>query len=429
MQAGEVGEDLIRSVTVDGAKVTVEINESFKKKYLTNDFFAEYEGIDLAQLDYSIQIMPFVMNVISIVWISGRTYFIDSMDQELYASLNTVKEVLKRLFPKTSWKGKLIARKLVKNSFTPVNDSRKRVALLFSGGVDSTASSLYHRKKRQLLVTAWGHWDLPLHDKELWSTRSKHLKAFAAEYGHDTTFIRSNYFSFLNRRVLDAISLEIPSWRIFAVEGIGWAGLVAPLLLLKGYPVLLHGSTISWDFPYPAAANPFIDDNIRFAGVGLKHDLFDSNRLEKCQLIADMVRKYQLNKPFIRVCEEKIVRNCCHCQKCVRTILEFLVLGENPRDFGFSIDLEKAMERTRAVIRGNAMVSTTVWHMGHIQDYLLAKKKRGEYVHPGFEWIFSLKLHNRKTFDIRHATRVKWTDFIDFLPTIKVPERYQSALR
>ena len=246
--------ELFDAVAVNKNEIRVEINHEFKKRYLLSDFFAEYDDdIDLSRLDLSIQIMPCLMNVISIVWISGKQYAIESMDEELYYSLIKVKEVLKRMYPKTRWRGELLPRKLVKNSYKNQQNGheKERMALLFSGGLDSTTSSLYHKDKKQLLVTVWGHWDLPLYDKKLWKIRKEQLKDFGKQYGHENTFIKSNYYSFLNRPVLDNLSSEISSWRIFTVEGIGWAGLAAPLLLLKGYPYLAHASTITWDFQYP----------------------------------------------------------------------------------------------------------------------------------------------------------------------------------
>ena len=157
-----IQEPLIESVTVNKNHIKIEVNKQFKEKYLTGNFFAEYDkDIDLSKLDYSIQIMPFIMNVLSIVWISGKDWYIDSMDQDLYASLDTIKEVFRRMYPRTKWEGRLIPHRLVKN-VPPFKPDTNRIALLFSGGLDSTTSSLYHREKKQLLITAWGHWDLPL---------------------------------------------------------------------------------------------------------------------------------------------------------------------------------------------------------------------------------------------------------------------------
>ena len=218
MYAAKTEVDLIDSVTVHKNEVRIAINKDFKKKYLLGDFFAEYdENIDLTELDYSIQIMPFIINVVSIIWISGKDYYIESMDQELHESLKKVKEVFKRMYKRTQWEGNLIPRKLVKNTYKHKlkKESKERMALLFSGGVDSTASSLYHKDKKQLLVTVWGHWDLPLHDKKLWAIRKQQLIDFGSSYGHENSFIKSNYYSFLNRPVLDNISPEISSWRIF----------------------------------------------------------------------------------------------------------------------------------------------------------------------------------------------------------------------
>ena len=424
--------NLLESVTVDKNRVHCVINKEFKKKYLTQDFFAEYdEDVDLTKLDYSIQIMPCIMNLVSIVWISGKDYFIDSMDEELFHSLEKVKEVIKRMYKKTHWNGRLIPRKLVKNTYDFAHDkhNKERMALLFSGGVDSTASTLFHRDKKQLLVTVWGHWDLPLSDKKLWNTRKKQLIDFGKQLGHKNTFIKSSGYSFLNRTVLDKISPEVSSWRIFVVEGIGWAGLVAPLMLLKGYPVLRHASTITWDFDYPAAANPFIDNNIRFAGVGLEHDMFDVNRIEKCALIADICKHdnamKRLPKPFVRVCEEKIVENCCRCQKCVRTILEFIIVGENPRDYGFAINPEHVINNSQKFMKGHTTGATTVWHFKHMQEILRKREKAGETIPEGLRWILSVNLAKKITTEVKNQRKINWADFLDLLPGIEIPAKFR----
>ena len=397
---------------------------------MLDDFFARYDAdVDLTQLDYSIQIMPFIMNVISIVWISGKDYIIESMDEELFASMEKVKEVFKRMYPRTKWNGNLIPRKLVKNTYkhTQSKNEKERLALLFSGGLDSTTSSLYHKDKKQLLVTVWGHWDLPLSDRKLWETRKGQLTDFGKAYGHDNTFIRSNYYSFLNRQVLDHISSEISSWRIFTVEGIGWAGLVAPLMLLKGYPELRHASTITWDFNFPAAANPFIDDNIKFSGVRLKHDLFDMNRLEKCEFVGNICRTENLDKPFIRVCEEKTVGNCCHCQKCVRTILELIIAGEKPKDYGFNIAPEVALRKSKQFMRDHTNGATTVWHFMHMQRKLQERAKKGERIPEELTWMLSVDLKKKITTDIKGQHRINWLDFKDLLPEIELPKHVNRS--
>lgn len=425
-------QELITSVKVEKNVIKISINEDFKRKYLHGDFYARYEkDINLEKLDYSVQILPFIMNIVSIIWISGKTYSVKSLDQKVYESLKTVKKIFKTMHSKTKWKGKLIPRKLVNNSFTnPIHDNedKEHVALLFSGGLDSTSSSLEHRHKKQMLITVGGHWDLPLNDKKLWKTRKKELRAFGKKHGHENSFIKSNYSSFLNRWVLINLSPEIASvWRIFAVEGIGWLGLCAPIMLLKGYRTLLHGSTISWDFNYPAIANPFVDNNLFVAGARLLHDQFHLNRLQKCQLIAKLCKEENLERPYIRVCEEKIIGNCCKCQKCLRTILELVLIGENPHDYGFYEPVEPALKKSKKFMEQHKTGATTVWHFMHMQKHLQEKVAQNKAIPEDLRWILSVNLKKKKTTEIKGQTKVDWRDYQKFLPDLAIPDPLEKA--
>ena len=423
--------NLIEDVLVTKNHIEVKINKGFKNKFLKKqDFYATYDAdLNLEKLDYSLQVLPFVSNVISIIWISGRTYYIDSIDAEFYESLKTVKEVFRRMYPRTKWNGELIPRKLVKNSYTSQRKpgERERTALMFSGGLDSISSSLHHRDKKQLLVTVNGHWDLPLYDKKLLRKRRKQLEAWGTKYGHENSFIDSNYYDFLDRWLLDNYSEEISSWRIYTVEGIGWAGLAAPIMALKGYPTLLHGSTITWEYNYPACANPFIDDNIYFGGMHLKHDLFDMHRLGKCDYVAKLCREEGIDKPFIRVCEEKTATNCHTCQKCIRTIIELYMAGEDPNDYGFYCDVDKVLNKSKKFMAKHGTGSTTVWHFMHIQKRLQEKRARGEEIHKGLKWVLNVNLKKKLTSEIKNQRKLDWRDYVDLLPDIKVPDHIDLA--
>lgn len=428
VNSGEV--NLIDELSVTKNRIDIKINAGFMKKFLTNNFYALYEeDLDLTKLDDSVLVLPFVSNVIAIIWISGRTYFIDSIDQDFYESLRVVKEIFRRMYPKTKWDGELIPRKLVKNNlcYHPEPEEKERTALLFSGGLDSITSSINHRDKKQLLITVNGHWDLPLWDKQLLKERKKDLCAWGKENGHENSFINSNYYDFLNRPFLDTYSPEITSWRIFCVEGIGWAGLAAPLMALKGYPTLLHGSTITWEFNFPACANPFVDNNIRFCGMRLKHDLFDMHRLGKCEYIGDLCKTGCIKAPYIRVCEEKTVGNCAKCQKCIRTILELVVAGEDPRAYGFSCDIEKVLRNSEEFMDSHGTGATTVWHFMHIQQKLRAKIALGEKIPKGLEWLLTINLKKKITTEIKNQHKVDWRTFVDLLPDIEIPEHIEPA--
>lgn len=170
-------DNLIQSMHIDRNHLKISVNQNLKLRFLRDDFFAEYdEDIDLNALDSSLVTMPFVLNVLPIVWISNRDYSIDSMDEDLYHSLEKIKKVYERLYPKTSWTGNLIPRKLVKNKpLVSLKDSKDHIALLYSGGLDSLCASLMHMGQHQLLITAWGQWDVPLERGEIWQVRKRAL--------------------------------------------------------------------------------------------------------------------------------------------------------------------------------------------------------------------------------------------------------------
>ena len=94
------------------------------------------------------------MNVISIVWFSGKMYYIDAMDKELFHSLSVIKQVFKRFYPNTSWEGELVPRRLVKNKPVAelIPEAAERHALMFSNGLDSTCAAFLHEEKSLLLI-------------------------------------------------------------------------------------------------------------------------------------------------------------------------------------------------------------------------------------------------------------------------------------
>lgn len=408
--------DLIEQIMVRRNRLEVVVNKEFKQAYLHEDFFVEYdEDIDLEKLDYSLVTLPFIMNVISLVWISGKDYYIDSMDHEVYHSLGRIKKIFKIFYPETSWNGRLIPRKIVKNDPLIVSEDAERIALLFSGGVDSISSSFAHRDKQQLLITAWGQSCLPLTDPDFWYKFKSHLTAYAERYGHTNAFIKSNYYYFLKLKKLSHLSPEIVTWRINTIEDIGWTGLIAPILIQKGIPRLYIASSDTWNFPYPSAANPYIDGNISFAGIRIKHDQFDFSRYDKISCIVSLCRHHFVTRPPLIVCQKQGgVVNCRHCEKCLLTSLSLFALGEDPKDYGFSLTMEQAEENTKNLIESGRLSSNGIWQFADLQQKI--KEKHLTVL----DWLLAMHFDELKPYDIRKAKKVDWAVLQQMFPDIKL---------
>ncbi|MBA3751685.1 hypothetical protein H0X06_02690 [Candidatus Dependentiae bacterium] len=423
-------EELITSLHVEKNKITVIINSEFKEKYLKDDFFVEYgEDIDLSSLDYSMVTMPCLMNIISLVWFSGKTYSIESMDKDLFYSLRRLKKLFKVIYPRTTWDGELIPGTLVVNSPSFKVSSDKR-ALLFSGGLDSTAASFLYNDKKQLLITAWGQWDLPLKDPVIWHRVKERLESYAHRYGHTCAFIRSNYFDFLNRFKLNKLSAEILNWRIATIEDIGWAGLTAPLLYLKGYPALSIGSSDTWDTAYPCAASPFFDGVIVCAGIRFKHEQFDLTRSDKVEYLVTTCKNKNLKKPFLTVCPKQTGHNCCKCAKCLTTILMLLLSNDDPHDYGFYSKKNKVYKNLETLLEGilekDTLLVDDFAFFWDLQKKVGALKMKGLNVGDELESLLDFDFQELmlKTREFKFQKKVLWSKLHQLFPEIEVPSRF-----
>ncbi len=406
--------NLVKNVLVTKNSIKVEVADGFKNDYLVDDFFVSYaQDIDLSSLDSSLLIIPFIMNVYSIILISGKNYYIDSLDIDLYYSLVKVKQILQRLYPKTKWEGNLIPGRLVKNMpRVPLKDPNKEFALLFSGGLDSTTSALSSIDSKILLITLRGHWNIPLDDGGIWERQKKATQSLAKHYGHSSTFVSSNFSEFLNWDFLESLSPEIETWRFDTAEGIGLFGLVVPLLYLKGYSVLRIASSYTWTYPWPSSANPLIDNNILFANnFRFDHDQFDLSRADKIELIIDLVKKGLIERPQLKICDGRQSEHCYDddCSKCVPTSLMLLALGEDPHLYGFTLDIDEMINRAKSYLERPHLYST----MWELQDLRNKMKKRG--YDSKFNWFMEADL-TASIAPCKERHLVNWQEFKDLAP-------------
>lgn len=396
-------QDLIESVHFPKKnRIEIKINKEFKKAYLHDDFFVEYdEDIDLTKLDYEIVTLPFLMNVMSLIWISGKKYSIESMDQNVYDSLERIKSIFKIWYPRTHWDGELIPRKFITLDPIKPSNSVHQTALLFSGGIDSLTCSYKHRDRKQLLITAWGQSCLPLNDKTLWHEMREYLEDFAQNNGHQNAFLKSNYYYFLNFKALSKLSPDIVSWRIETVEDIGWAGLIAPILISKGIPTLHIGSSDNILHFYPAACNPYIDGNIRFAGLHFKHDQFDMTRHEKIAYLCELWKHHLVDPVEPIICQKPGgIINCGTCEKCCATLLSFLALEADPRDYGYTIEPHEASKAIQKALKSKHISSTLVWQCEYVQQSGLAHKNSL----CDLSWLAGIDTKNLQPYDLQECS-------------------------
>ncbi len=354
------------------------------------------------------------MNVISLVWVSGQDYQIEEMDIEVFQSLERIKKVFEVMYPKTPWKGRLIPKKLVPHKPQPKRSDR--IALLFSGGVDSTVSSFYHRDTSQLLITAWGQSGLPLQERALWEEIQNRVTAFARLYGHENAFFKSNYYYFLDLTKLKDISPEIVTWRIDTIEDIGWAGLIAPILFSKGINSLFIAASETWQGNIGSAMNPYIDGNIRFAGITVNHDLFSMSRFDKIKYLVDLCNRGIVQKPQLVICQKPGgIITCSSCEKCCLTTALLLGAHANPQEYGFPHGYVQSARNVKTMLqKQDSFDPTTMQQYKDLQKIVQAEPNEH------LSWLNDIDFSKKEIDYVKPGTHYfKWSDLEALFPALR----------
>jgi len=372
---------LIDDLKVEGSRIVVRAHPELTAKYLRRDFFVAFESDAILEgQDEAIITIPFLLNVIPIVWFSGETYRIESLDAELAVSLERVRGGMRRLFPDHEWNGELQPDRIVT---LPIPPDAGATGVLFSGGVDSTYTSLRHKENQQLLITVLGHLALSAWgDKSAYEAAVEYTRMFAAQHGQTCAFIDSNLYGFIDYTKLRAPQLNIAIWHGSVQHGLGLAGLCAPLLHHHGVRRLLVASCESDYLGIPWATSPEILDRLRWSGVGVNSDGVGAARQQKLHFIHSVSSTAAKRNPSLNVCLSSVAgyKNCCRCEKCLRTIVGLISEGARPRDYSFEVEQEEAFSILRRYLRRGKL---KLPRKAFLRDWLTIQAAAGERFREG----------------------------------------------
>lgn len=346
----------IASVRVSGNRITV-VPGRVLSRFVKGEFWVEYDDtIDLSSIPPEILALPFYANIAPVVWASNQKIAVERMDSVFAAALQKVRASLKNLYPSLSWSGELFAENYVQTKPKNEGHSDRNTAVLFSGGLDSTFSSLLHHAEPQTLITLHGN-DIDLSNHSGWSALKVRTTQFATNWGHNYSFVRSNLRSFLREDTLVKLSPQLVSWWGSVQHGLGLTGIAAPILWHKGIERLLVPGTHTPDYAGAWGSHPTIDNNIAWSNTTVEHDGYHFSRQSKIQHIKKWCKELIMTTPKLRVCcsvaKTDQVGNCCSCEKCLRTALGILLEGEEIGEYGFGVPASHIFDeiRTRFIDR------------------------------------------------------------------------------
>ena len=313
-------------------------------QYSVSDELREFFGsfpfivhycIDISSVPDSVLAIPFVCNVLPVIWLEDAELIVPELDKDFFDCIDNIKNGFRVMYPDVSFCGKITVGKTVE---APARQKQKPI-VLFSGGADATTTLFRHIEEKPLLVTLWGA-DVPYDKEDGWNTMYPKIQKTADNYELESTYIRSAFRKFDSEHELDKKYRDLlgTGWWYGIKHGIGIIGHTAPLAYLYGSEtVYIASSNCPEDGDkVKCASDPKIDNMVRFCGCKTVHDGFELDRQKKVKAIVDFHRSHPEIPVNLHVCWKSTDgENCCHCEKCYRTMAEFWIEGEDPRPYGF----------------------------------------------------------------------------------------------
>lgn len=359
---------------------SIEIPPSFSRYFSSLNFYVEYEN-DVSQVPLSILNIPALSSIIHFAWAIGCDVHIGEADREYLRGLETVRRILSRQlgFEVLDLRSSVEVDKEVENSF-----EAKGKGLLFSGGVDSTASYIANIHAYPKLITIWG-MDVPTDWTDFWDKVTEKyawMGPLKIKTNSDEIYRLNDLWSLGAKRASTKGLIEgyRPTYSFF----VNMLGICAPLTVLEGIGELMFSSTYPsrqyGDPNYPWAwqrASFILAQHFRWGGIRCREVEHEYTTNEKVKYFIKPYFKEQ-GALTLRSCghrrlleKHKLERlNCSECDKCGRVIGMLIVNGVDPNTCGFQATAE-TYEMIKASIVEKLWNPTYLkYHWQEIQDFI-----------------------------------------------------------
>lgn len=323
------------NIAVEGNKIVYDFSVSHDLAgYFTGkNFSIEYDE-DISTVPKSILAIPFVCNVLPLIWLSDSTLFLNELDQDFFESIDVFKNGYIEMYPNATFAGTLNIKNITKNEISSSN----KTAMFFSGGLDSIFTLIRHYKENPRLISIWGS-DIFPEESSGWANLDDQLTNIANKFSLGKSTVKSSFRMFDDELSLSKKFENIlnDNWWHAVQHGIGLIGHSAPIAYLhKIKKVYIASTNCPEDGHVTCASHPSIDNNVKFFGCSIVHDGFEANRQKKSEIFVKFCNDNNTYIPLHVCYEAQDGNNCCRCEKCLRTIMEIIVEKDDPSKYGFS---------------------------------------------------------------------------------------------
>lgn len=291
-----------------------------------SSMFVRYSE-DLSSTPPSIAVLAWLGSVLPIAWFGDFEVVVPEIDAEFSKVEPRIREQFALRYPGCAVKGRLRALKIVHSSGVVSTGSP---LMLFSGGLDATATFLRHRAEKPVLVTVLGG-DMRLDQVREWRECVEHIQNEPALHGVERVIVETNFREFYHLHLVDRDFY--PNWWGSVQYGTGFICLLIPLAYHRHAPIIYIASSLE-GVP-GVGSTEAVDSLICWTGGACHHDSAGVRRPSKARELVEAA--HSLGAPIrVRVCwmQPEGYLNCGACEKCLRTAINFISVGADPGRFG-----------------------------------------------------------------------------------------------
>ncbi len=392
---------ILNKVELEANKIKYIYNiEGEWKQYFNkySEYSMEYtENID--NIPKSIASIPFITNILPMVWIFDAELILKELDKEFYESIDKFKNGYIKMYPMITFNGKITCNKIIDNSYIPSN----KVAAFYSGGLDATSTLVTHYNEKPMLINLQGS-DLDLRYKKVLEDVRKFLKNNADNLDLDIVFIKSEFRNLINEKRINKYIKPIVKdnyWHGFQ-HGIAIIGHAAPLSYKYKMKSVYIASSFTKADDVHCASDPTIDNFVKLSSTTVIHDGFEFNRNDKSENIGNFVK--ETNKKIkLRVClNDYEVNNCCNCEKCYRTIFGFASKGYNPQIVGFDLN-DEFYKKVEKDFKYKIIIQFIPYWKNIQNEFMKHQEMKND---ERFKWIYNFNFDNCNKSPLKYILKI-----------------------
>jgi len=377
---------------------------------LDEDFVIEYpEPVDM--VPKSILVIPLLANILPLSWLKNAIIELPQCDADFYDCIPKVKKGYKKMYPLEKFKGELAINHIEKNQ-KPV---RGRSACLFSGGLDAYTTLIRHAEEKPELFMMFGA-DVGIDKRERIDFLKRLMKRTSKNFDVSSTNCESSVRMVLRKKLLDPLVVKDKDtwWHGFEC-GIGILSHYAPMAWLHGVDTVYIASSFTKDDVYTCASDPTIDNHVRYCGARVIHDGYELSRIMKVELVANYAKEHGYPDYICSCLHTRSGKNCCFCEKCIRTILGIYACGYDPKKMGFTRygdigEIGKAFTE-----KGARFAPQFRSRFMPIRD-AMCKNYRREDIPEDLMWLYDFDFEHLDTDGIYEFFMTNWPQDIDRFP-------------